>query len=288
MKSSTNRSDPESPGDGACPVRVSVVTPTLNVAKHLEQCLESVFSQTHANIENVVIDGGSTDGTIEIVRRHADRIAHWVSEPDCGIYDAMNKGLAAATGDVVYFLNADDYLVDDGVIADVAAAFAADPATDLAYGDVIVQGGDGDGTLRVGREITRRALVMGLMSPHQGIFTRRRVFDRVGSFNADYAISADFDFVVRCHEQGCTFARLQRPVAVFRLGGASTTYRNAMASRMEVLRTVRERFGWGASFVCGLSLGARGLPQIARPVLVRTGIVRAYWKWKARAQRHRS
>src|SRR4051812_43794117 len=101
---------------GVTPPRISVITAVLNGDRHLEHCILSVASQTYPNIEFIVIDGGSTDGSVEIIRRHEHRIRYWVSEPDKGIYDALNKGIRASTGDWVCVLGSDDFLYDEHVL----------------------------------------------------------------------------------------------------------------------------------------------------------------------------
>ena len=120
-------------------IKVSVITVCFNAAPTIERTIRSVCSQTGANVEYIVVDGGSTDGTLEILGRHAGRIDRLVSEKDEGIFDAMNKGIGLSSGDVVYFLNADDYFVDARVLADVARAFEEDPARAFVYGNVVLE-----------------------------------------------------------------------------------------------------------------------------------------------------
>ena len=117
--------------------KVSIITVCLNCSMHIRKAIESVISQTYPLIEYVIIDGASTDGTVEIIEKYRDRIAHFISEPDTGLYNAMNKGIGAATGDILFFLNADDYFADENVVADVADVFSKNPDIDIVFGNQI-------------------------------------------------------------------------------------------------------------------------------------------------------
>jgi len=139
---------------------VSVITVSYNAAKTVGATLDSVRAQTWRPLESVWVDGGSDDGTRDIVARYADIAGSVVSEPDRGIYDAMNKGIALARGDILHFLNADDRFVDERVIADVAQLFAADPGLDLVYGDAVYLTPDGPFLRSYGR-VTARNLIYG-------------------------------------------------------------------------------------------------------------------------------
>lgn len=173
-------------------VKISVVTVVLNAARSIEKCVASVLGQTYDNIEYLVIDGGSTDGTLDILARYRDRIDYLVSEPDRGLYHAMNKGIQAATGDFVYFLNSDDTFCDEKVVADVVAAIHQNPSVDLVYGDVLMGSGD-QLTKRPQEPVLNRESLCRKGFCHQALFARRETLLRTGGFSDEYRIVADGD-----------------------------------------------------------------------------------------------
>lgn len=213
-------------------------------SRTIERTLKSVAAQTWKNRQHIVIDGGSTDGTADIARRHAGDLAVLVSEPDRGIYDAMNKGLDLATGDVIGFLNSDDWYLDADVLSDVARAFE-DPQVDAVFGNVdFVRAGDPGRIVRVFSSAHFRPdrLSSGWMPAHPGLFLRRKVIDRVGRFKVDYKIAADFDFIVRAFKDGSLRYRyLPRTLVRMQLGGASTAgFASTVLLNREMMRVLRE------------------------------------------------
>jgi len=206
-------------------MKVSIVTAVRNGAAAIGATLESVASQTHADIEHLVIDGASTDATVAIVRREGRRVARLLSEPDRGVYDAFNKGLALATGDVVAYLNAGDTYLDEGVVARVVAAFAAHDV-DAVFGDVlIVAGADPTRVVRhySSAHFTPGRLARGFMPAHPALFLRRELYQRLGGYDASYRIAGDFELCVRAfvHEHA-RFHYLARPLVRMPQGGLST------------------------------------------------------------------
>jgi len=179
-------------------VRISIITVTRNAAAHLEKCIQSVAAQTHPACEYIIVDGASTDGTSAIVERHQVHVAQFVSEPDDGLYHAMNKGIARATGAYVFFLGADDYLYDRDVMRDVAGFLGAHPEVDFAYGNIAVRSASGrESVFRPPPpEEALRFLVCGCL-PHQASFARRDIFERLGPFDLRYKIAADYDWFLR-------------------------------------------------------------------------------------------
>jgi len=178
-------------------MKVTLITVCRNAAGVIGASLDSVFAQTHTDIEVVVIDGASTDGTQEVVEQYRDRLAHYVSEPDKGIYDAMNKGLRAASGEVIGFVNAGDLLMTPKVIAQVVEAFQR-AHVDAVYGDIImVDEHDIHKVHRTWLSSTyhRANFRKGWMPPHVGTFIRKSAYDRFGHFNTDLRIAADLVFV---------------------------------------------------------------------------------------------
>jgi glycosyltransferase involved in cell wall biosynthesis len=202
---------------------VSVITVCRNAAATIETCLASVASQTWPALDHVVIDGASTDATQAILDRHRGAIATLVSEPDGGIYDAMNKGLALAKGDFVIFLNADDRFAGPAALADAMAEIAGAPEFDIYYGGLEIR--HGEHTLRHTPSPPEQALeemVVGCL-PHQSTLARRAVFGRTGPFDLRWRRHADYDWWLRVlGDPAIRLRRIDTVVASYALGGASS------------------------------------------------------------------
>jgi len=180
-------------------MKISVVTAVFNARDTVEDTIQSVLDQTHHDIELVVIDGGSTDGTVEILKGYKDKLDVFVSEPDAGIYDALNKGIARATGDVVGFLHADDLYADSGVLSRVAAAFD-DAIVDAVYGDLVyVSKSQPDRVIRYWQAggFSAKKLKHGWMPPHPTFYVRKTVYETLGVFDTSFRIAADYDCILR-------------------------------------------------------------------------------------------
>jgi len=180
-------------------MKVSVITAVRNAAQAIRVTLKSVEAQDYADIEHIVVDGASTDGTPEAVKAIGKRVSVFVSEPDSGVYQAFNKGLRRATGDVVAYINAGDEYVSPSVISSVVGAFRDRPV-DAVFGDAaLVDAEQRDRTLRVyssARFLPSR-LAYGFMPAHPTLFLRKRVYDEVGEYDESYRIAGDFEFCVR-------------------------------------------------------------------------------------------
>lgn len=197
-------------------MKISVITVCRNAAAHIEDCIRSVVNQTYPDVEYLIIDGKSSDRTLEIVHNYQDKIATIVSEPDGGIYQAMNKGIRLATGDFLYFLNSDDYLVDNRVFEELAAFIAQQPRCDFVYGQMEMRIG---AKQRRDRRIPRppeelREALMGYDEgpQHAASFFGRPLMDRLGFFDETYRISADYEWFLRMAQAddvvACYFPRL--------------------------------------------------------------------------------
>ena len=204
---------------------VSVITVSFNAAGTIARTLESVAAQRTAasrSFEQIVVDGASTDGTAELVRDYAARYDHlqWVSEPDDGIYDAINRGIGRATGEFILILNSDDYLENDA-FPQFEHFLANHPDFDIYYGDETVIDADGN-VLEEHRTNHARLDVESLR--HQAVFTRAAVHDgsRVGLYSLDYRFASDYDFFLRCRENGRSFIHMPFFVSRFQFGGASS------------------------------------------------------------------
>ncbi|API61214.1 glycosyl transferase [Tardibacter chloracetimidivorans] len=205
-------------------VKISLITATYNAADTVADSLRSAAMQTYQNVEHIVIDGASTDGTQKIVEESGERLTTFVSEPDRGIYDALNKGIALATGDVIGFLHADDLFAHQEVLLRVASTFQ-DPDVDVSYGDLeYVRRTDPDRVVRrwISGTFAPGRLAYGWMPPHPTFYVRRQMYDRFGLFDLDYKISADYDQMLRLlRQQETTVRYIPETLIQMRLGGAS-------------------------------------------------------------------
>lgn len=206
---------------------VSVVTPCLDPGERLRRCLESVAAQSYRRIEHVVVDGGSTDGTVERLR---DAPVKFVSEPDRGQTDALNKGFALASGDLVGWLNADDELTP-GAVEAVVAAFRKRPDAGWVYGDCEVRRGGGRVLVwRPPRRIDLRALDLGDVLPQPGSFVARRALERVLPLDESFHLAMDFDLWLRLADAGFDGVYVPKTLAVFELHAESKTGSQARAA----------------------------------------------------------
>ena len=205
-------------------MKISIVTAVYNRADCIAEAIASMQQQTYGDIEHVVIDGASSDGTLELLHSRLDRHAVLVSEPDKGIYDALNKGLARATGEVIGLLHSDDIFADNQVLADVAKAFH-EPAIDAVYGDLqYVSKANTNNVIRHWRagEYSRARLGRGWMPPHPTLFLRRSVIERWGGFDIHFRIAADYDAILRYFGRGnIRTAYIPRVLVKMRVGGES-------------------------------------------------------------------
>ncbi len=205
-------------------MKFSIVTAVYNRANYIAQAVQSVQTQSWQSVEHIVIDGASTDGTVQVLESCIYAQVVLVSEPDKGIYDALNKGLALATGDVIGLMHSDDFYADSRVLEDVAAAFS-DSEIDAVYGDLdYVANSNTSQVVRRWRSglYTPERLAWGWMPPHPTLFLRRGVIERWGGYDTSFRIAADYDSILRYFCQGkIRPAYIPRVLVKMRLGGES-------------------------------------------------------------------
>jgi glycosyltransferase len=224
-------------------LKISVITAVHNNRETISAALDSALGQSGVNIELVVIDGGSTDGTLDVLRSYADRLDVLVSESDRGIYDALNKGIQRASGDVVGFLHSDDLFADADALSRVVATFA-DPEVGAVYGDLLyVRKENPDQVVRYWRagDFSERRLRWGWMPPHPTLYVRRHVYEQYGLFDTSFRIAADYDFILRIMDQCRVRVRYIPEVLVkMRVGGTSNrSLRNILRKSSEDFRALR-------------------------------------------------
>ncbi len=205
---------------GAYKDKISIITVVYNSAKTIEQTIQSVLSQTYKNIEYIIIDGLSTDGTTDIIEKYKDKISYYASEPDHGIYDAMNKGIAVASGDVIGIVNADDWYEAEA-IENVMNCFAENSA-DIVYGEV--RRVETDETISMTKKAGSLDDLWYFMSIwHPAVFVKRKVYQRLGGFSIDYEIAGEYEFLLRCYSNRIKFIYLDKVLTYFRSAGISNT-----------------------------------------------------------------
>ena len=216
---------------------VSIITVVYNAADTVRDCMNSVLGQTYPNVEYIVIDGASTDGTADIVRSYGAKVAYFVSEPDAGIYDAMNKGIRLATGEVIGLLNADDLYRHPDVISRVVATLNQ-TGSDAVYSDLAyVERSDTSKVLRYWAGGTYRAghFLWGWMPAHPTLFVRRAVYEQYGLFVTTLRSAADYELMLRfIHRHGIRLSYLRELTVLMRIGGISNqTLRHRLRANRE-------------------------------------------------------
>jgi len=205
-------------------LKISIITAVYNNKNYIADCIESVISQSYQEIEHIVIDGGSTDGTKEILENYRLRVTHYISEPDNGMYDAINKGISLASGDIIGLLHSDDLFADKNVIADIAATFIKRSA-DGVFGNLLYV--DRSNILNIVRywkssPFIIKNLKKGWMPPHPTLFLKKDIVNKIGFYNTKYKIAADYDFMLRAlTTPGLRFEYIPSVITHMRTGGAS-------------------------------------------------------------------
>ncbi|WP_426671957.1 glycosyltransferase family 2 protein [Mucilaginibacter sp. McL0603] len=243
-------------------MKISVITVAFNAEKTIEHSIASVLGQKFNNVQYIVIDGGSTDDTIKIINKYKDKVDIFVSEPDRGIYDAMNKGIALATGDIIGTLNADDFYSDDHVLSEVAAGFT-DPHTDILYGDLdyIEPSGKINRKWRSGK-YKSGAFNWGWMPPHPTFYCRKKLFDELGAYKLDYGSAADYELMLRfIHSNKTNVYYLNKVMVKMVIGGISN---KSFGNRVNALRFDLKAMRNNNIFLPGVTILFKPLRKIAQ------------------------
>lgn len=214
-------------------LKISLITVAYNAQNTIDRCLASIMRQKFNNIQYIVIDGGSTDGTVKIIEKYLDKIDFFVSEPDNGIYDAMNKGISMATGDVIGTLNADDYLADDAILSNIASIFETKPV-DVLYGDLDFVDNNNKVVRKWRSGKYREGLFnWGWMPPHPTFYCRRELFRKSGVYRLDYGSAADYELMLRfIHAGKARVYYLQKVMIKMVTGGVSN---KSLTNRVKAL-----------------------------------------------------
>jgi glycosyltransferase involved in cell wall biosynthesis len=225
-------------------MKISLLTVSFNSASTIKDTIESIRSQDYKNIEYIVVDGKSKDGTVEIIKSYDSFISKWISEPDKGIYDAMNKAIQLATGDVVGILNSDDFYSTNTIISQVAEAFT-DEIVDVVFGDLVFV--DPNNLNKIVRKYSSAKwhpskFARGFMPAHPTVFIRRKYYEQFGLFKIDYKIAADYELLIRfLHVQKLKYKYLPITMVKMRRGGVSSrNWKSNFILNDEIIRACRE------------------------------------------------
>ncbi len=221
---------------------LSIITINYNNADGLRKTIESVVHQTYSDFEYIIIDGGSTDGSVEVLSGYEERLSFWVSEPDKGIYNAMNKGLKVAAGDYVLFMNSGDFLYDESVVETVFKTIS--PNDDLVYGDVVLKNEIIDSErIQTHPEQLPFSYLYKQTICQQSCFIKRALFDEIFYFNEDYKISADWEFLIYAiYIQKIRYRKINKLISVYDMTGVSSTQKFRAIARNERENTIETYF----------------------------------------------
>lgn len=224
-------------------MKVTVITVVFNQKKHIQSSIESVLNQSYNNLEYIIIDGGSTDETIDVIKKYSDKISKYISEPDQGIYYAMNKGISLATGDIIGFLNADDFYSDKSVIKKVVDAFKNN-SVDSCYGDILyVKRNDITTITRNWKsgEFSIEKFKRGWFPPHPTFFVKRNIYNKFGRFNTTFKFSSDVELMIRflCKYNVSTYYIPEVLIKMRDNGKSNKNYLNISKSVWECYKAMR-------------------------------------------------
>lgn len=245
-------------------MKISLITVTYNSEKYLEECIRSVIKQNYKNIEHIIVDGKSTDGTVSIIERYSPHISKWISEKDNGIYHAINKGMQMATGDIIGLLNSDDIFASSDVITTIANCFTMNKVDSL-YGDLVyVDQHDIGRVIRTwkGQNYNRERFKYGWMPAHPTFYFRKELVSQLGAYESHYFTAADYELMARylfLHKVSAMY--LPKLIVRMRMGGVSneSIYLRLRANRRDYLAMKKNMIPF--PLVASILKPARKLPQ---------------------------
>ena len=224
-------------------IKFSIITVCYNSERTIERTIKSVLSQNYANIEYIIVDGGSRDRTVQIIEKFRSDVHQFVSEKDEGIYDAINKGISMSKGDIVGILNSDDIFSNKNIISDIANIFVEKPLLDSIIGNVAFINNNNK-VVRVynSKNWTPEKFIYGFMPPHPSFYCKRELFDKFGGYKKDYKIASDYELLIRFLKiHRISYHQLNNILVYMNLGGVSTNgFRSTLLLNREVKRACRE------------------------------------------------
>lgn len=250
--------------------KISIITVCYNSSVTIRDTIESVLSQDYPNIEYIIVDGASTDNTVNIVKEYSSRISKLVSEPDNGLYDAMNKGVAMATGEYIGILNSDDFYVNEKVISDLIHKISSEKKDAIFADLVFIAPDDKNKIIRYYKSGPWKPWMFrfGKMPAHPTFFIHKKYYDNFGKYKQNYSIAADFEILVRfLYVHNATFSYLKQPIIKMRAGGLSTSgLKSTIQLNKEIVRACIENGIWTNSFFLLLKIPFK-LLELIKPRL---------------------
>jgi glycosyltransferase involved in cell wall biosynthesis len=220
-------------------MKITIVTVVRNNVVSIGGTIKSVIEQNNVNLEYIVIDGASIDGTVNIIRKYQTELTYWISEPDRGISDAFNKGIRMATGDIIGIVSADDYLLP-GALEHVARTFFENPDADVIYGNAVFIEPYNHRQFVIKPDIGLRTIWRRQPLKHAATFVSRRAYEKFGLFDLQYRLAMDYELVLRFYLGGAKFVYVDHPLAAFRTGGIST---HSPVRTVREVRDIQIRYG---------------------------------------------
>ncbi|WP_347049765.1 glycosyltransferase family 2 protein [Flavobacterium olei] len=221
-------------------MRVTIITVCYNRKNTIAKAIQSVLEQNYNDIEYIVIDGNSTDGTKEIIETYRDKISQYISEPDKGMYDAINKGLKLATGDIIGLMHSDDEFYDKKVISRIASRFDSEKYTEGVYGDGVYVSNDKQERLirnRIGGVFSLKKVKKGWLPLHPTVYLKKNIIDKYGLYNLDFKIASDTEFLLRyLYKYEIKMSYIDSYIVKMRMGGMSTSFKRAFEVLQEDYR----------------------------------------------------
>lgn len=222
-------------------MKISIITVVYNNEKTIKDALNSVLGQTYKDIEYIIIDGKSKDNTVSIIKEYENKLGYFISEKDFGIYDAMNKGIKVASGDIIGILNSDDLYQDSTVLEAVMTQFIQNPALDIVYGDLVyVKSDNVDKVIRNWQSNAYHTNFFenGNVPPHPSLFVKKKVYEEAGHFNLDFKLAADYEFMLRIFKKHNFKSNyINKTIVRMRLGGATNqSFSNIKIQNLEILQ----------------------------------------------------
>lgn len=225
-------------------MKISIITVVWNNKETIKDAIDSVLSQTYSNIEYIVVDGASIDGTVEIIKSYENKISKFISEKDKGIYDGLNKGIDLASGDIIAFLHSDDLYENNTIVEDIAKEFSNDSSLDGVYGDLVYTYKDDiSKILRYwkSKDFDKSLLSRGWMPAHPTLFLKKDIYEKFGKFDLDFKIAADYDFMLRVLKNNIKVKYLPKVLYKMRVGGESNkSLSNIIKKSKEDLKALRK------------------------------------------------
>jgi len=251
-------------------VKISIITIVYNNRQYIKDCIESVLEQNYTNIEHIVIDGNSTDGTQKIIERYKDKLGIYISEKDSGLYNALNKGIIKATGDIIGILHSDDLFYSKDTITNLIKEFNGTNA-DVVYSNGVFVNRDDISEVKriyIAKTFKKWYLNWGWIPLHTGIFVKKEALGKIGLYDESYRIASDYDFSIKLFKGNFNYHFWDNYVVKMRLGGKSTTPSLQKLKSKEDLDIIRRhKLSGYFTLFCKIS---RKIPQYLKPLFIKT------------------